>query len=147
MGMLLVQSLIGVGGRPFSVGQATLPPSESWLLEDYRARSGEPHMKLGIFPGENAGLPSGRFYSFRDIARDGHVTFIEVDDATVARVGSNDVVQHPDCHRLKGFGDRRLVQCISDKQALVYDLDRVFVAAVSPADGELLEHVLDVVAR
>lgn len=146
-GMLVMQSLIGFS-KTFSVGQANLSKGDSWLLLDYRERSGDPHMKLGLVASrENADLPEGRYYSFEDIERSGHVTFIEIEDDAVARVGRVDSGGR-DCHRIDGSAGRRLVQCRPDKQqTLVYDLDRSFVAVVSPAEGQLLEHVLAVVAK
>lgn len=146
-GMLFIQALVGVGGRPFSVGDATLVPGEGWLLVDHRTRVGEPHMRLGLFPSKNAEVPSGRFYSFKDTSRAGHVTFMELDDVAITRFSRNGLEQLANCHRLNAAGDRRLVQCVSNNQVLVYDLDRDFVVAVSPAETVLLEHVLAIVAK
>jgi hypothetical protein len=148
-GMILIQLIIGVGG-PFSIGNATISPDENWLLVDVRLQSGDPHMKLGIFPSDKIGVPSGRFYSFRDVSFEGYITFIELDTATTERVSKvwhNDI-QESDCRRLERVDAGRLVQCMSPgKPALVYDLDRLFVAVVSPPNGELVEHVLDVVGN
>lgn len=143
-GLLVVQSVVG-SSETFSIGQATLSRSDGWLLLDYRARRGDPHMKLGFIASrESGGLPEGRYYSFEDIDRPGRVTFIEIDDDTAARLVRTDFMGL-DCRRVADIVSRRLVQCLYDKQqVLVYDLDRAFVAGVSPVEGPLLDRVLAV---
>ncbi len=102
-------------------------------------------MKLGFIASrESGGLPEGRYYSFEDIDRPGRVTFIEIDDDTAARLVRTDFMGL-DCRRVADIVSRRLVQCLYDKQqVLVYDLDRAFVAGVSPVEGPLLDRVLAV---
>lgn len=146
-GMLVIQSLTGIGDT-FSVGKAILSKNDDWLLLDYRERRGARHMKFGFLASiENGSLPEGRYYSFEDINRRGHVTFIETDQDTIARIGGGLSVAFG-CESLGVGSGRRLVRCQPDnRQVLLYDLDRAFVVAISPIDNHLLTQVLAVILK
>ena len=105
-------------------------------------------MKLGFIPSrENANLPQGRYFSFEDIELKGQATFIEIDNDAAARVsGSASAVLG--CRSIEANSGQRLVQCEVDKrQVLVYDLDRLFVVGISPAEHQLIARVLNVIAK
>ena len=105
-------------------------------------------MKLGFITSQdNDSLPQAQYYSFEDIDGRGHVTFIEVDDKTSARVKTA-ATTGLGCRPLEGSAGRSLIKCqVENQQVLVYDLDRAFFAGVSQGDGRLLDQVLAVIAK
>lgn len=146
-GTLIVQTMFETT-KEFSIGRATLSKSDGWLLLDHRESSGAPHLKLGFIPSrENTNLPQGRYFSFEDVELKAQATFIEIDNDAAATVSSHSAARLG-CQSIKTTIDRRLVQCEPDnKQILIYDLDRLFVVGISPAQNQMVKRVLTVIAK